>query len=125
MGLTYVTDRISNLDKTGTAYETQFLVDTGAIHCMAPREHLLAAGIQPEGKRAYELANGESVEYEVGFARVSFLGDEVVSVVAFGPSGSEPLLGVVALESAGVVVDPVTKNLKRLPAMPLKRSNHD
>jgi clan AA aspartic protease len=120
MGLTYVTTRISSLAKNGTAYEAEFLVDTGSIDCLISREHLLAAGIEPEGKAVYELANGETVEYEVGFARVSFLGDETVSKVIFGPSNSEPLLGVVALESVGVVVDPVTKNLKRLPAKPLK-----
>lgn len=120
MGLTYVTTKITNLTKTGTAYQAEFLVDTGAIDCMISAEHLHAAGIQPEGKAVYELANGQAVEYEVGFARGSFLGDETVTKVIFGPPNTEPLLGVVALESVGVVVDPVTKDLKRLPAKPLK-----
>jgi clan AA aspartic protease len=120
MGLTYVTTRISSLTKNGAAYEAEFLVDTGAIDCLVAREHLLAAGIHSEGKSVCELANGEAVEYEVGFARVSFLGDETVSKVIFGPPNSDPLLGVGALESVGVVVDPVTKNLRRLPAKPLK-----
>jgi clan AA aspartic protease len=120
MGLTYVTTRIRNLAKNGAGYEAEFLVDTGAIDCMVPAEQLVAAGIQPEGKAVYELASGEPVEYEFGFARISFLGDETVSKVIFGPAESEPLLGVAALESVGVVVDPVTKNLKRLPAKPLK-----
>jgi clan AA aspartic protease len=120
MGLTHVTTKISDLAKSGQAYEAEFLVDTGAIDCMVAREHLLAAGIQPEGKSVYELANGEPVEYEFGFARVSFMGDETVSRVIFGPPKTEPLLGVVALESVGVVVDPVTRRLKRLPAKPLK-----
>ena len=120
MGLTYVTTTISNLAKDGESFQAEFLVDTGAIDCLAPREPLLAAGIQPEGKSVYELANGEPVEYEFGFARVSFMGEETVSRVIFGPANAEPLLGVVALESVGVVVDPVTKNLRRLPAKPLK-----
>lgn len=30
-------------------------------------------------------------------------------------------LGVTALESVGILVDPVNKTLKRLPAIPLKR----
>jgi clan AA aspartic protease len=120
MGLTYVTTKISNLTKNGNPYEAQFLVDTGAIDCMIPREHLLAAGVQPEGKRVYELANGEPVEYEFGFARVSFMCEETVSKVIFGPSNCERLLGVVALESVGVVVDPVSKSLRRLPVLPLK-----
>jgi hypothetical protein len=32
----------------------------------------------------------------------------------------EPILGVTALESVGIVVDPANKTLKRLPAIPLK-----
>jgi predicted aspartyl protease len=34
---------------------------------------------------------------------------------------SEPLLGVTALESAGIEVDPSNQKLKRLPAVRLKR----
>lgn len=120
MGLTYVTTKVSNLTKNGTSYEAEFLVDTGAIDCMVARESLLAVGIQPEAKGVYELADGSTVEYDVGFARVSFLGDETVTKVIFGPPDVEPLLGVVALESVGVIVDPVTRSLRRLPAKPLK-----
>ena len=120
MGLTYVKTKITNLIKNGKAYEAEFLADSGAIVCMAPTDQLQAVGIQPEGKEAYELANGQPVEYEFGFARVSFNGYETVCKVIFGPPKSEPLLGVPALESVGVVLAPVSKTLKKLPAMPLK-----
>ena len=120
MGVTHVTTRISNLAQDAEPWEAEFLVDTGAIDCMAPRERLIAAGIRPEGKRVYELANGQPVEYEYGFARVSFLGDETVAQIVFGPAETEPILGVVALENTGVIVDPVTRTLRRMPAKPLK-----
>jgi predicted aspartyl protease len=120
MGLTHVTTKVQSLDKTGNPYVAEFLVDTGAIHCMAPGDALMAAGVQPEGKAVYELANGEPVEYEYGFARLGFAGDEIATKVIFGPAHSEPLLGVVALESAGVMVDPMSRSLRRLPALPLK-----
>ncbi|MEX2559036.1 MAG: hypothetical protein WD403_03930 [Pirellulales bacterium] len=122
MGLTHVTARLTSLSKEGTPYEAEFLVDTGAIDCMAPHEVLAAARIEPEGRAVYELANGEPVEYEFGFARIAFMGQETVAQVIFGPSGTEPILGAGALENAGLVVDPVTKTLKRLPAKPLKLS---
>jgi hypothetical protein len=38
----------------------------------------------------------------------------------FGPDDREPLLGVTALESVGITVDPANRQLKRLPAIPLK-----
>ena len=118
--MTYVTARIIDLAKKETPFEGEFLVDTGSIDCMAPAEKLRAAGIRPEGKAVYELANGQPIEYDYGFARVSFLGEETVTQVIFGPPEAEPILGVVALENTGVVVDPVTKTLKRLHAKPLK-----
>jgi predicted aspartyl protease len=48
------------------------------------------------------------------------MGELTAGRVVFGPEGTEPILGVTALESVGIMVDPVTKTLKRLPAIPLK-----
>ncbi len=120
MGLTHVTVRISNLAQDAEPWEAEFLVDTGAIDCLAPSERLVRAGVRPEGRAVYELANGEPIEYEYGFARISFLGSETVAQVIFGPSNAEPILGVVALENVGVTVDPVTRVLRRMHARPLK-----
>ncbi len=120
MGLTHVTVRVWNVTKQGESFEDEFLMDTGSIHCLAPRSKLESVGIIPKGKRAYELANGEPLEFEFGFAIVKFMGDETVTEIILGPEGAEPILGVLALEATGVVVDPVTKELKRLHALPLK-----
>ena len=40
--------------------------------------------------------------------------------IILGPDNAEPLLGVTALESVGITVDPRTQSLKRLPAVSLK-----
>ena len=120
MGVTHVTVRLASLTRKGRPYEAEFLVDTGAIDCLVPEPRLRAAGVRPERRKVYELANGQPVEYEVGFPRVSFLGEETVTQVIFGPAGAEPILGVVALENVGVTVDPTTRTLRRLHASPLK-----
>ncbi|MCY3024274.1 MAG: clan AA aspartic protease [Planctomycetota bacterium] len=120
MGLTKVTAKLSNLTRKGRPFEAEFLVDTGAIDCLAPANRLAAAGIKPEGRAVYELANGNPVEYEYGFARIVFMGSETVVQVIFGPAGCEPILGVAALENVGIIVDPVSRTLKRLHAKPLK-----
>lgn len=120
MGVTHVTTTIQSLGRQGSAYTAEFLVDTGAIDCMAPASRLKLAGVEPEGKAVYELADGRPIEMEYGFARVSFVGAETVAQVIFGPEGSEPLLGVVALENTGITVDPRSHALRRLHAKPLK-----
>ncbi len=120
MGLTHITVKLTNLTKSKKGYESLFLVDTGATHCLAPASKLRKAGIEIEGKDTYELANGEPLECNYGFARVSFMGSETVAQVIFGPEDAEPILGVVPLENVGIVVDPKTNSLKRLPAISLK-----
>ncbi len=68
----------------------------------------------------YELANGARQEYSFGLAEISFLGEITAGRIIFGPDEAEPLLGVTALESVGISVDPATQTLQRLPAIPLK-----
>src|SRR5205085_12155430 len=71
-------------------------------------------------KMAYELADGTVREYPFGLVRIEFMGETTAGRVIFGAPGAEPLLGVTALESVGIIVDPANKTLKRLPAIPLK-----
>ena len=119
MGLTHVAVSLrvpGHLRK----YEADFLVDTGATDILAPGGELRKIGIKPIGKMAYELADGSREEYEFGLAEISFMGEITAGRVIFGPDGVEPLLGVTALESVGIVIDPANRTLKRLPAIPLK-----
>ncbi len=119
MGLTYVTVRLTGLQGR-KAFEDQFLVDTGAIDCLVPASALRRIGVKPVGKDVYELANGQTQEMPFGYSIVKFMGSETAVKVIFGPEGAEPLLGVTALESCGITVNPVSRTLKRLAAKPLK-----
>jgi len=87
---------------------------------MAPGAELRKVGIQPVGKMRYELANGQVAEYPFGLARIEFMGEITAGRVIFGPEGTEPILGITALESVGITIDPTNRTLKRLPAIPLK-----
>jgi clan AA aspartic protease len=120
MGLTYVTVTLRNPGSSNGSYEALFLVDTGATGTMAPAAELQHAGIQPVGKTTYELADGTLQEYSFGLAQIEFMGEVTAGRVIFGPDRSEPLLGVTALESVGITVDPANRSLRRLPAIPLK-----
>jgi len=120
MGLTKVTTKISAFTVSNSFYEAVFLVDTGATDSMAPADELEKIGVHKEGKMSYELANGTVKEYPYGLVRIEFMGETTAGRVIFGESGCEPLLGVTALESVGIVVDPANKTLRRLPAIPLK-----
>src|SRR5262245_40731412 len=120
MGLTHVAVKIGQLG-SNNLYDAEFLVDTGAIDSMAPASELRRVGIQPSGKRAYELASGEIHEYEFGLAELRFMGEITSTDIIFGPENTEPILGVIALEGAGFIVDPKNRVLRKLKARPLKR----
>ena len=118
--MTKVTTKLTSLVNSQTSFESLFLVDTGATDSMAPSDELEKLGVKQEGKMAYELADGTVKEYPFGLVRIEFMGETTAGRVVFGATGTEPLLGVTALESVGIMVDPTDKTLKRLPAIPLK-----
>ncbi|HSE16657.1 MAG TPA: hypothetical protein VLB46_06365 [Pyrinomonadaceae bacterium] len=121
MGLTHVAVKIGQLG-SNNLYDAEFLVDTGAVESMAPASELRRVGIRPVGKRTYELASGELREFEYGLAELRFM-DEITSTdIIFGPEKTEPILGVLALEGAGFIVDPKSQTLRKLKARPLKRA---
>ena len=120
MGATHVTVRITNPADSDRYWEGLFLVDTGATDSLVPRPHLETIGLEPEGKRVYELADGSEIAVDVAVAKIEFMGEFVGGTVVFGDADAEPLLGVTALESVGIEVDPVNQRLRRLPAVRLK-----
>jgi clan AA aspartic protease len=120
MGATQVTVSVVNPADPNRRWDGLFLVDTGSIDCYVPANRLREIGIQPIGKRTAELADGTEISLEVGVAQVEFMGEGVGATVIFGRDDAEPLLGVTALESVGIEVDPQNQRLKRLPAVRLK-----
>ncbi|HVS20520.1 MAG TPA: retroviral-like aspartic protease family protein [Pyrinomonadaceae bacterium] len=120
MGLTHVTVALKGFGAPNGVYEADFLVDTSATDSLAPESELRKAGIQPVGRTAYELASGRVEEDSFGLAEISFMGEITAGRVIFGPDDAEPILGVTALESVGITIDPTNRPLRRLPAIPLK-----
>src|SRR5690349_16068646 len=105
MGHVHVDAAVSRLDQAGPAVWARFLVDTGALDCLLPASLLERAGIQPQHTSTYELANGELVQFAVAVARLEFMDTYAVCKIIFGPEDDEPILGVIALEFAGITVD--------------------
>src|SRR5712691_11820343 len=103
MGLIHVTTVLRAREKARKEYAAEFLVDTGATDSLAPAKELKKAGIKRRGRMAYELADGQTVEYDFGLAEIEFMGELTSGRVIFGPEDSEPILGVTALESVGIV----------------------
>jgi clan AA aspartic protease len=120
MGTTHVTVAIRNPAKPKKTWKGLFLVDTGAVDCLVPGKHLRRIGLSPKAQRVYELADGSRVKLDVTTGDLEFMGEIVGGTIIFGADDAEPILGVTALESVGIEVDPRNQRLKRLPAARLK-----
>ena len=120
MGATHVRVTIRNPAEPNRFWEGLFLVDTGATDSLVPAPHLEAIGLKSKGRRVYELAAGKESAVDVTTADIEFMGETVGGTILFGAANAEPLLGVTALESVGIEVDPLDQRLKRLPAARLK-----
>ena len=120
MGVTHVTVVIRNPADPEKTWEGLFLVDTGAIDCLVPRPHLEAIGLKAKGQRVYGLADGSDFKMDITTGDIEFMGEIVGGTIVFGETNAEPLLGVTALESVGIEVDPRNQTLKRLPSTRLK-----
>ena len=56
----------------------------------------------------------------IAVGRMEFMGEVVGATIVTGADESEPLLGVTALESLGIEVDPRNQELRRLPFVRLR-----
>ena len=121
MGAIHADVTIRNPVDPSRSWRGPFLVDTGATDSVVPCHRLEAIGVTPGGQRTYELADGRAVQVDIAAAQIEFLGEFVGGTVIFGEPGTEPLLGVTALESMGVEVDPKNHQLRKLSSVRLKR----
>ncbi len=120
MGAIHVTVTIRNPADPEKFWEDLFLVDTGAIDSLVPRDSLESIGLKPKAQRTYELADGSEIKMDITTADIEFMGEIVGGTIIFGEPGTEPILGVTALESVGIDIDPRNQKLKRMPATRLK-----
>ena len=118
MGATHVTVTIRNPADPERAWDGLFLVDASATDSLVPRPHLESIGLEPKGRRVYELlADGTEIIMDITVGEIEFMGEIVGGTILFGDAGAEPLLGVTALASVGIEVGPNSQRLKRLPAV--------
>ena len=119
MGITYLDLTVKNPQSPSQETKEQFLVDSGAVYSVMPESTLKRMGVVPVFTQRFTLANGEVVEKGVGNALFEFRDKLAASPVVFGEEGIY-LLGAVTLESLGVILDPLRRELKPLPMLLMK-----
>lgn len=115
MALTHVSVRIANPARPRRFTQVKFLVDSGAIYSVVPSRTLDKLGVKPHSRRTFVLGDGSEVSRRMGDAVFRLNGRQGASPVIFGEKGDSTLLGAVTLESLGVLLDPLRRELRPLP----------
>lgn len=116
MSITYLNVKVQNPQNPSKRIMGHFLVDSGSVFSVMPTSALKKLGIEPTDKQTFSLANGEVIEKKVGNASFEYMGKLRSSPVVFGEEDIY-LLGAVTLESLGVILDPINRELKPLPML--------
>ena len=93
------------------------LVDTGSTYTWVPRDVLQRLGVTAEEQWPFELANGREVRYPVAWAEVRIEARVQPTIVVFGETGSQPILGAFTLEGFRLAADPVNRRLISVPGL--------
>ena len=101
------------------AREVRFLVDTGAFYSMVPRTILEELGITRSYRETLRVADGRTVERDVGFAFLHYPGCHPgPTIVVFAEPGDTLVLGVHTLEGLGLKVDPRSGTISVMDVIP-------
>ena len=111
MGLTHVRARVARPDGRGRARAVRFLVDTGAVYTVLPEPVWRGLRLRPEREAEFTLADGTTVARGVSECRFTVGRTSATSPVILGGHGDAPLLGAVTLETLGLMVNPLSREL--------------
>ena len=115
MGLTFLEVDVAGPATPDRSESVEFLVDSGAIHSVVAAGTLERLGVEPLDEQVFRLADGTKVVRRKGGAVFRY-GDRVgVADVIFGEVGDSNLMGATTLESLGLSLDPLKRELKPLP----------
>ena len=90
------------------------MVDTGSLYSIIPEAILDELGIARDENESFSLADGSTVEMDIGLALIEMEGRARTVHVAFGHDDEIVLIGAMTLERFAMAADPIHRRL--LPA---------
>jgi len=115
MGLTVLDVEVANPTTPNDTRTIKMLIDSGAVFSVVPRRILEELGIRPITRQRFRLANGSSITRERGTAHFRYKNRVGGADVIFGEEKDSNLLGALTLESLGLALDPLERELRELP----------
>ncbi len=111
MGLTRLRLTVKKDAESRKERQLDFLIDSGAVHSVVPRDVLRTLGIKAYKKTSFILANGDAIERDVGTGHFVYKSYQGAAPIVFGEKGDIALLGATTLESLELALNPLTREL--------------
>jgi len=112
--MTYLQLEVANPARPEVSETVRFGVDSGAMNSVVPAAVLERLGIEPLSEQQFRMANGGIIRRRRGGAVFHFRERVGVADVVFGERGDANLLGATTLESLGLGLDPIRRELIEL-----------
>ncbi len=112
MGLTTITGKVGKGKKV---VEVDFLVDSGATYTLLPEKVWQKLNLKPFEKLKFTLADSTIITRQISEVWLEYEGRGRTVQVILGEENDQALLGVLTLESLGLMLNPFTREL-----MPMK-----
>lgn len=104
--------KITVRGETNRFREVELLVDTGSVFTWIRGRVLDELGVRRRRLRRFRTIDGRMVERWTGVTTIMYESYEGDVEVVFAEDGDAEVLGVTALETLGLEVDPVTGRLR-------------
>lgn len=116
--MTSVTGMVQRPDGKGPRRRVQLLVDSGALYTVLPAAVWRRLGLVASRTAEFSLADGTTIRRGVAEARFRIAGCTATSPVVCGEARDAALLGAVTLETLGLVLNPLTREVFPIRLIP-------
>jgi predicted aspartyl protease len=121
MGVTYVPAKLTRPSGKGRIVNVRFMVDSGALYSVLPEKAWRALRLTPSRTADFVLADGTTITRRVSECRFEIGGQAATSPVVLGKGDDGPLLGSVTLETLGMMLNPLNRDLVPMRLMLARR----
>lgn len=105
------------LKANGKEIKKKILVDTGATFSWLQSRDLKRLDVKPIDTEEFETIEGKMIKRKIGFLEIECLGRRGPTGVVFAKKGDSEVLGLHALETLRLSVDPYRNKLEKSQAI--------
>lgn len=114
MGITNVVSIVRNPRKKKPSFRLRLMVDSGATYSLIPEKVWKRLRLRSSRSVEFDLADGTVISRKVAEAEFAIAGRTAISPVILGADDDVALIGAVTLETLGLVLNPLTRELTEM-----------